>query len=164
MPAPKAPASETRDEHDPDFVYVIYIRAPIQTVWNALTDGSSLRPWWANTLHASTFKVGDPIVYRRNGAVDVRGVILENTEPARLAYTFHIEGPGPQHDEGPSHVVYDLAQTGDMTMLKITHSGFRPNSKVRASISNGWPAILSSLKSELETGRPLIHPDWEHKQ
>lgn len=50
-----------------------------------------------------------------------------------------------------------------MTMLQITHSGFRPNSKLRVGISKGWPAILSSFKSALETGAHLTHPDWQNK-
>jgi hypothetical protein len=40
----------------------------------------------------------------------------------------------------------------------VTHEGFADDSVVFDGISKGWPAILSSLKSLLETGKPLVIP------
>jgi uncharacterized protein YndB with AHSA1/START domain len=156
MPAPKPHADQ-----DPDFVYVIYILAAPQKVWDTLTDSETVRPWWAHTRHDSTFEVGDPITYLRHGKVDVRGEILEREAPSRLTYTFHIEGPGPLHDEGPSVVTYELKAASNGTMLKITHTNFPRGSASRAGVSNGWPAILSSLKSAMESGKALLHDEWE---
>ncbi|MEZ6028159.1 MAG: SRPBCC family protein [Hyphomonadaceae bacterium] len=150
-------------DRDPDFVYVIYIAAAQQKVWNALTDGKTVRPWWGDTQHDSSFEPGDPIVYRRNGKVDVRGEILERDEPNRLTYTFHTEGPGPQHDEGPTIVTYELQPSGANTMLKIIHTNFKRDSRVRVGVSNGWPAILSSLKSVLEDVPAPYLPEWRNK-
>lgn len=158
MSAPKLHA-----EGDPDFVYVIYIAASPQKVWDALTDGETVRPWWGKTQHDSTFRPGDPITFRRNGKVDVRGEILERDEPRKLTYTFHVEGPGPQHDEGRSLVTYELELSGASTKLRITHANFPRNSRARIGVSNGWPAILSSLKSTLEGANVPYHPDWEAK-
>ena len=158
MPAPKL-----HEDRDPDFVYVIYIAASPQKVWDALTDGKTVRPWWAKTQHDSTFRPGDSIAFRRNGKVDVSGEILEREEPHKLTYTFHVEGPGPQHDEGPSLVTYELALSGASTMLRVTHTNFPRNSRARLGVSNGWPAILSSLKSTLEGATVPYHPDWEAK-
>jgi uncharacterized protein YndB with AHSA1/START domain len=155
MPAPKLHA-----ERDPDFVYVIYIQASPQKVWDALTDGETVRPWWANTRHDSTFRVGDPIIYRRNGKVDLRGEILERREPHHLVYTFHVEGPGPVHDEGPSIVTYDIREAGTSTKLTITHGNFPKNSASRKGVEGGWPAILSGLKSVLEGNLSLSYGDW----
>jgi len=157
------PAPQPHAEADPDFVYVIYIAASQQKVWNALADGETVRRWWGNTQHDSTFRVGAPIVYRRNGKVDVRGEILDRNEPHSLTYTFHVEGPGPQHDEGPTLVTYELQQSGESTMLKVTHTNFKAGSRVRVGISNGWPAILSGLKSVLEGAPAPDHTDWERK-
>jgi uncharacterized protein YndB with AHSA1/START domain len=161
MPAPKLHA-----ERDPDFVYVIYIVASPQKIWDALTDGETFRAWWAYTQHDSTFRVGDPIVYRRNNKVDLRGEILERDEPSRLVYTFHLEGPGPMHDEGPSIVTYEIKASGSSTMLKITHSNFPKDSGSRKGVEHGWPAILSGLKTALEGGTAPDYADWgegEHK-
>lgn len=142
-------------ECDPDYVYVIYIHASRDAVWAALTDGKSVRPWWANTRVNSTFEPGAPLAFERNGGVDVRGGILDSDAPNRLAYTFHVEGPGPQHDEGPTLVEYALEQNGDTTRLTVTHSNLKKGGKVRGAISGGWPFVLSGLKSFLENGQSI---------
>jgi uncharacterized protein YndB with AHSA1/START domain len=138
-------------ESDPDYVYVIYIKASREKVWAALTDREE-RAWWANTRHDTTFEKNAPLAFRRNGRVDVRGVIKEIDPPKKLVYTFRSEGPGPQHDEGDSLVTYDLAEDGDATKLTVLHTGFVKNSNLRNAISGGWPSVLSSLKTMLESG------------
>jgi uncharacterized protein YndB with AHSA1/START domain len=142
-------------ERDPDYVYVVYIRAARDAVWAALTDGKTVRSWWAGTRMNSTFKPGAPLAFERNGKVDVRGEILDSDAPNRLAYTFHVEGPGPQHDEGPTIVECLLEQYEDTTRLTVTHSNLKKGGKVRGAISGGWPFVLSGLKSFLESGETL---------
>ena len=93
----------------------------------------------------------------------LKGEVLEYDPPRRLSYTFK-----PMHDElysaeQPSRVVFDLEQQRDQVKLTVTHDDFAPDSKVFASISNGWPLVLSSLKSYLEANRVLWAP-WYDKQ
>lgn len=154
----------TRDT-DPDFVYVVYIHTTPEKLWAALTDNTSYRAFWADSMHESSFEKGSPIRYvRRNGKVDVEGEILDVEPGRRLVYTFHVTGPGPQHDEGPSTVEYLIEQSGPETKLTVTHSGFsKKNSALRVGISNGWPTILSSLKTVMEGGKPLVFPQWAQK-
>ncbi|MGF1610408.1 MAG: SRPBCC family protein [Kiloniellales bacterium] len=147
-------------ERDPDYVYVIYIAASLEKVWAALTDNASERAWWAGTRHDSSFQEGDPIVYRRGGKVDVRGEILESDPSRRLVYSFHVEGPGPMHDEGPSIVTYELSRNGDATALKVIHGNFPRNSASRKGVEQGWPAILSGLKTVLEGGKVPAYAAW----
>lgn len=89
------PAPQPHSGGDADFIYVIYIRAPQQKVWDALTDGTSVRPWWADTQHDSTFKVGDPIIYRRGNTVHVRGEILEKEAPTASSTPSTSKAPAP---------------------------------------------------------------------
>lgn len=145
---------------DPDYVYVTYINAPREKVWAALTERGE-RAWWANTMHDTTFEPGAQIAFRRNGGVDVRGQIKEIHPPERMVYTFRSEGPGPQHDEGDSLVTYTLEQDGDVTKLTVLHTGFVKNSKLRNAISGGWPSVMSSLKTMLESGSPLVLTAWK---
>jgi uncharacterized protein YndB with AHSA1/START domain len=147
-------------DRDPDYVYVTYIKAPREKVWDALTSRGE-RAWWAGTTHDTTFEPGAPLVFRRNGGVDVRGVIKEIRPPEHLVYTFRSEGPGPQHDEGDSLVTYTLEADGEVTKLTVLHSGFVKNSKLRNAISGGWPSVLSSLKTTLESGSPLVYTAWK---
>jgi uncharacterized protein YndB with AHSA1/START domain len=142
-------------ECEPAFVYVIYIRAPRDAVWDALVDNENERVWWVNTRMNSTFKPGGSVVFERGGKVDVRGQILEREDGKRLVYTFHVEGPGPQHDEGPTLVEYALEQTDDTTKLTVTHSNLKKGGRISQAISGGWPLLLSGLKSFLERGTTL---------
>ena len=150
MPAPKLHA-----DRDPDFVYVVYIAAPPEKIWAALTDNRTERVWWWDTRHDSDFKPGSSIRYLRNGNVDIEGEILEADPPNRLVYTFRSGGPGPQHDEGYTIVEHRIEVDGDWTRLTLIHSNFKRDSAVRKGVSNGWPAILSSLKTILEGGDPI---------
>ena len=89
--------------------------------------------------------------------------MLEYDPPRRLSYTFL-----PQHDQffsetHATRVVLELEQQKDQVKLTVTHDDFAPNSKVFDSISRGWPLVLSSLKSYLESNRVLWAP-WYEKQ
>lgn len=150
--AAKAELLPRHAECDPDFVYVVYIRAGRDAVWNALIDNKTERVWWVGTRMNSTFKPGAPHAFERNGKIDVRGQILEREDEKRLVFTFHVEGPGPQHEEGPTLVEYTLEQFEDTTKLTVTHSNLKKGGKVRGAISGGWPFVLSGLKSFLESG------------
>lgn len=147
MPAPTPHA-----ESDPEFIYVVLIASTPAKVWAALTDGQTVRPWWGDTRHESSFRPGSRISYHRNGKIDVEGEILEADPPSRLVYTFHVTGPGPQHDEGPTLVEHRIEADGEWTRLTVIHSNFRRNSAVRVGVSKGWPGILSRLKTMLEGG------------
>ena len=108
----------------------------------------------------------------------VAGVAIEDptrrcsTPTPRIAsrYTWHAITPefaaaiGGDPDEiaamaaePRSHVTFEIEPRGSMVKLKVTHGGFEPGSAVLAGVSGGWPTILASLKTLLETGEPL---DW----
>jgi len=148
------PALPRHAEADPDFVYVVYIAAPPEKVWAALTDNKTERLWWAGTRHDSDFTPGSTVRYLRNGELNVEGEILEAQAPGRLVYTFRVAGPGPQHNEGYTKVEHRIETDGAFTKLTVIHSNFKRDSAVRTGVSNGWPKILSGLKSTLESGAP----------
>lgn len=144
---------------EPDFVYVTYIKASRDKVWSALTD-RGVRPWWDDIQFDTNFQPGDSLVFRRGSGVHVRGKILEVDPPNKLVHTFRVEGPGPQHDEGDTTVAYELADDGEATKLTVTHTGFVKDSRLRMGVSNGWPPILSALKTMLESGATLSLNSW----
>ena len=143
-----------------DYEYTIYIRTTPQALWAALTDSVTERSWWSDTRVVSDFRSGSPLAFVRNGQEDVLGEIMESEAPERLAHTFRVARIGPMHDEGVLLVTFEIKQNGPSTMLKVMQQGFPENSAVRRGISQGWPAILSSLKSMLEGGEPLRYADW----
>ena len=143
----------------PSFVYVIYIAATQERVWQALTDGAMTRQFWYGRRVDSDWKIGSPVTfwYEREGAeaVSDTGIVLESHPPRRLSYTFHVEFIDELRDAHPSRVAFDIEPAGGDVKLTLTHDEFEPGSKVMAGVSQGWPIILCSLKSFVETGKPL---------
>ena len=143
----------------PSFSYVTYIGAAPDRVWQALTDGALSRQYWYGRRVESDWKVGSTVTfwYDADGeeAVSDRGIVLESKPPRHLSYTFHVEFIDELKDEHPSRVTFDLEPVGEETKLTLTHDEFEPKSQALEGCRAGWPVILSSLKSLVETGEPL---------
>lgn len=135
------------------FVYVVHIAATPEKVWEALTTGEFTRHYWAARTIESDWKVGSPVkMTQKDGSPDWEGEVLESDPPKVLSYTFADRENGTT--EPASRVRITLTVLGTATTLKLVHDRF-PDGKVDPSIEQGWPAILSSLKSLLERGEPL---------
>lgn len=143
----------------PEFVYVTYIETTPEKLWEALTDGAFTRQYWFGTEVRSDWKVGSPFALVMGGKVTDTGEILEADRPRRLSYTFKHEADAEMRKEPATKVVFRIVPYGDLVKLTVTHEGFTTGSKLLDGISKGWPAILSGLKSLLETGKaPAIPP------
>lgn len=139
-----------------DFVYVTYIQTTQEKLWDALTNPEFTRQYWFNIDVTSDWKVGSSMKYIQDGKAKVEGKILIADRPKLLSYTFR-ETEGDASQEPYTKVTLELEpELGtDTIRLTVTHTDFVPNSKHRPSISAGWPAVLSGLKSLLETGKIL---------
>ncbi|HEV8392331.1 MAG TPA: SRPBCC family protein [Dongiaceae bacterium] len=143
----------------PSFSYVTDIATTPEKLWQALTDGALTQRYWYGRRVASDWKVGSPVTFWYEAAdgeaVSDRGIVLESKRPRRLSYTFHVEFIDELRDAHPSRVTFDIEPAGDGSKLTLTHDGFEPGSKILEACRDGWPAILGSLKSLLETGEAL---------
>ncbi|MCO5130345.1 MAG: SRPBCC family protein [Xanthobacteraceae bacterium] len=139
----------------PEFLYVIYIETTPDTLWRALTDPAFTRRYWMNCELISDWKVGSPMTMTRDGEVKNECVIRESDPPRRLAYDWVSVHDPEMKREKPSRVTYTLEPQGKLVRLTVTHENFTDGSKTLPSVSFGWPMVLSSLKSVLETGKPL---------
>ena len=143
----------------PSFAYVTYIATTPEKVWHGLTDGALTQKYWYGRRVESDWKVGSPVTfwYEAEGgeAVSDRGIVLESKPPRRRAYTFHVEFIDELRDEHPSRVTFEIEPLGNEVKLSLTHDEFESGSKILEGCRCGWPTILSSLKSLLETGKPL---------
>jgi uncharacterized protein YndB with AHSA1/START domain len=142
----------------PEFVYVTYIKTTPEKLWEALTSSEFSRRYWFDTELRSEFKVGSPFALVMNGTTTDVGEILEADRPRRLAYTFRHVLNDDLRADGTTKVVFTLEPHGDLVKLTLTHEGFAEGSKLLDGISKGWPAILSGLKSLLETGQAIAIP------
>lgn len=143
--------------NDSDFVYVSYIRASQEKIWEALTSAEFTRQYWFGIAVTSDWKVGSPMTYvTKDGETVVDGKVLKVDRPKLLCYTFH-ETFGESSKEPPTKVTIELEpEAGTQTVrVTITHTDFITNSKHKPSISQGWPAVLCSLKTLLEAGVSL---------
>jgi uncharacterized protein YndB with AHSA1/START domain/DNA-binding transcriptional ArsR family regulator len=141
----------------PTYVYVTYIRASAAQVWDALTDADVTARYWGHA-NVSDWQVGSPWEHRRadgSGHVDVVGRVLETDPPTRLVITF--QGPGDEPPGGASVVTFLIEPNREIVRLTVTHENLADQGMFEG-ISRGWPAVLSNLKSLLETGDVL--PQW----
>jgi uncharacterized protein YndB with AHSA1/START domain len=144
----------------PKFVYVTYIAAPPEKVWQALTKGDISEQYWFGYRVSADGKAGDRMTAFNPAGVKAHDdPIIESDPPRRLVYGWKpIYKDLP--DERPSRVTFELEPFKDQTRLTVLHDEFDDDSKMFRMISKGWPAVLSSLKSFLETGKGL-QPSWD---
>ena len=140
--------------HQQRIFEVSYVRTTIATLWDALTNPDVTQRYWFDTRIESDWKVGSRILYLRNGEVTDEHVVLAVDKHRLLSHTFK---PifGEFKAEAQSRVTFLLAESGAVVRLTVIHESFPPQSKVFRACSDGWPMILSNLKSLLETGAPL---------
>jgi uncharacterized protein YndB with AHSA1/START domain len=139
-----------------EFVYVIYIRTTAEKLWRALLEPEFTRQYWASTFQESDWKVGASWrIMIPDGRIADSGEIIEIEPYRRLVLTWRNEFRPEMHAEGHSRLTYTLEQQGDMVKLMLIHTIDKPGSKLIEAVASGWPAILSSLKSLLETGESL---------
>jgi len=136
------------------YVYVIYIRSPQQKVWDALTNPEFQKQYWFGGHQESDWKKGSSwkMFMPEHGLTD-SGEILESDPPNRVVIKWRNEFRPHLKEEGWSRCVMELSREADLTKLMLTHSIEKEDSQLICAVSGGWPRILSSLKSYLETGR-----------
>ncbi len=142
------------------FSYVIYIHAAAEEVWDGLVNPDITRRYWFHE-NVSDWQVGSEWVHRRTDAeatVDIVGRVLESSPPNRLVLSWAL--PGEDEDAAAvSRVGFEVSPQGEWPHgpwvgLRIVHSELEPGSEMLKSISFGWPAVLSGLKTMIE--RPEI--------
>lgn len=144
------------------FVYVTYIRTTPERLWQALTDSELIRQYFFATRQDCEWKPGATWrLMMPDGRVADAGEVLEIEPPRRLVLKWRNEFMPEMREEGYSRMTYELEKEGTSVKLTVLHELDKPQSKFIDSVSNGWPQILSSLKSLLETGESLVETrEW----
>ena len=137
-------------------VSVIYIDSSPERVWEGLTSAEFTRAYFHETDIESDWQPGSEVIYYNpDRSVAVKGEVLSVEHPTRLEFTWHVHYDPAAHAEGPSRVLFELESINGATKLTLTHDRFVPDSVLYPNISTGWIAILSNLKTLLETGRAM---------
>lgn len=175
-----ADLKRAREEHPVDkplFVYSTYIRTTPERLGQALTDPAFTDRYWGLEFETD-WKPGSPMTLREWGLTiaDPQQVVLESEPCRRLSYTWHGFTPewramareevgfGEEFldriaAEPRSRATFEIEDLGELVKLTVIHDRFEPGSEVLQTVSQGWPHILSNLKTLLETGDTL--PDLE---
>ena len=149
----------------PSFVYVTYIATTPEKVWTALVDTDVTRQYWVDPtadspahVNVSDWRHGSRWEHQRVDearTVDITGTVVESTPPRRLVLTW-AKPKEAEDDSKHSRVSFDIeAQGKGVTRLTVIDEDLERDPQLLAGISNGWPKILSNLKTLLETGRAL---------
>ncbi len=138
------------------FLYVTYIRTTPEKLWDALTKPEFTRAYWFGvTLESEWKRAASWKMMIPDGRVGDSGEIIEIERPKKLVLSWRNEFRPEMREEGYSRCTFTLEPEGDTVKLTILHQIDRDGSKLIEAVSGGWPKILASLKSMLETGKPL---------
>ena len=141
---------------DDKFVYVTFIRTTAEKLWDALIKPEFTRLYWCECHQECAWEQGSAWrLFAPDGRLTDSGEVLEIDPPRRLVLSWRNEFQPQMRMEGYSRATFELEPAGDAIKLTVTHEIDVPGSKLIEGVSGGWPAILASLKSLLETGEPL---------
>lgn len=143
------------DQFKPLTVYTIYIAATPEQVWNALTSAEFSRKYFSGLAVEMEPRLGGRFMVRLpDGTAHISGEVLEYEPPTRLTVSWNVNWPGLVEKLGTTLVTYEIALAGESVRLTMSERHDRPLSDdILDGGRQGWPAILSGLKSLLETGK-----------
>jgi uncharacterized protein YndB with AHSA1/START domain len=164
-------------------VYQLYIAATPDQVWSAITDSAWTRRYFHGTSFVDPPRAGRPY---RTVTADARPAIdgmIEEMQPpgegraGRFVQTWHVLYDAALSAEPPGRVEWTIEAAGDgLTRVRLVHGDLAQSPRTWLSVKDGWVWILDSMKSLLETGRPLpsvendeqpedfTEPDWHRAQ
>jgi len=136
----------------PKLVYTTFIRSTPKKTWDAICKPEFTRQYWGEMTNVSDWKKGSKWEHHNpEHVVWVTGKVVESTPPKRLVLTW----ADPDDLKDKSRVTFEIEKVEDMVCLTVTHDKFTAGSTMAGKVSKGWPKVLSSLKTFLETGKGL---------
>ncbi|GAA4192207.1 metalloregulator ArsR/SmtB family transcription factor [Streptosporangium oxazolinicum] len=165
-------ALEGTDVSETSFVYVSYIKTTPDRLWEALTSPAFIGRYFGGGGPRSDWTPGAPIEWKisADGEFHDWGQRVLEAEPGkRLSYTWHNyerevadlfgwsdEKLAELRKEPTSKITFEIEPVGGATVkLTVTHEGLVAGSEMIKGVSEGWPGILSNLKTLLESGETL---------
>jgi uncharacterized protein YndB with AHSA1/START domain/DNA-binding transcriptional ArsR family regulator len=144
----------------PAFVYVTYIESTPDRVWEVLTDAELTGEYWGHS-NVSDWKAGSRWEHQRtdgSGIADVVGTVLESVPGKRLVSTWVL--PDAEESADSSRVTFEIEPYGRIVRLTVIHENLADDAE-REAAAAGWAAVMSNLKSLVETGHVLPEVPWE---
>jgi uncharacterized protein YndB with AHSA1/START domain/DNA-binding transcriptional ArsR family regulator len=140
----------------PRHVFQVYIRTTPERLWQAITDPAFTERYFFQTRVETTWERGGQLKYwMHDGGLAVEGEVLEIEPPRRLVTTWAFRHEPDLAVDPPSRVTWEIEPLGETCKLTLIHDDFPCETATSRSVVQGWPVVLSSLKSLLETGEAL---------
>ncbi|WP_188454822.1 SRPBCC family protein [Virgibacillus oceani] len=142
------------------FAYETYIATTQEKLWVALTSGEFTEKYWFGREVKSDWKEDSSVIFLdKNGKTTDHGKVLKSKPYSVLSYTMQCVDDQTDYEQTP-RVTFELKPMGSTVKLTLKHeylstNAFQGESEGFYGINNGWPAILSNLKSLLETDKIL---------
>jgi uncharacterized protein YndB with AHSA1/START domain len=137
---------------NPKLVYTTFIRSTPKKTWGAITNPKFTRQYWGEMSNVSDWKRGSKWEHLNpDKEVWITGEVVESVPGEKLALTW----ADPDDLKDKSRVTFEIKKMKDMVCLTVTHDKFKAGSTMAGKVSKGWPLVLSSMKSFLETGKGL---------
>ena len=138
----------------PQHVFQVYIRATPERLWQAITDPAMTQIYYFNSLVESDFAAGSPITYKQpDGSLDIEGEVLEPIRHGSWSTRSPASGRRTTIRPAPSREITPMGS--ETCLLSLTHGGFASENATYNGTRDGWPIILSGLKTLVETGEKL---------
>ncbi|ASM74370.1 MULTISPECIES: SRPBCC family protein [Roseobacteraceae] len=137
------------------FVYVTFIRTTPEKVFEAITRPEMARRYWGHENVSDDWQPGSKWQHIRTDearTIELVGEVIESDPPKRFVISWANESQKDDPDQY-SRVTFDIEPQGDVVKLTVAHDELQPGSGMLNGISKGWPHVLSSMKSFLETGQ-----------
>jgi DNA-binding transcriptional ArsR family regulator len=134
----------------PNYIYITYINAAPEQVWEALTDADLTGEYWGHR-NVSDWQPGSRWEHQRtdgSGIADTSGVVVEATPPTWLVMTME-----------DSTVTFTIERYQEIVRVTVVHENLATEADHEA-VARGWPAVLANLKTLLETGHILPQEPW----
>ena len=133
-----------------------YIKTTKEKLWEAITKPEFTKLYFYGTEFRTDLMPGSKFGYYMNDEngkeiQPVYGKIIEVVPYEKLIHTFD----KPDSDDKPTRVTYEIEEVDKMIKLTLVHDNFEHKSETYNSVQQGWPFILSGLKTYLETGETL---------
>jgi uncharacterized protein YndB with AHSA1/START domain len=140
------------------FVYVTYIRTTPEKLWEALTNPEFTRQYWFGVTQECEWKKGASWTLRMPeiGVADT-GEVLEIERPRKIVLKWRNEFRPELKAVGYTQCTFEIEAADEVTKLTVIHEAPAGGEAMIEAVSQGWPMILSSLKTLLETGHGLPH-------
>lgn len=143
----------------PVHIYQAYVNAAAEKVWAALVDGDKTIQYFYGTRVESSWEPGAEVVYSYpDGSRASEGEVIAFDPPKRLEMTFLPLWDPELTAEGAAREVWLIEEAGGITKLTVETYDIPEGGKIHLDFAEGFPLIISSLKTLVETGRSMPMP------